>query len=72
VKARDVRAGDTVMCCQSSIGHTPRPVRVTRILTAPGTKRIAFAYDDDQRNGKGPGITASYQPGDDVATPRPA
>lgn len=69
VKARDVKVGDTVMCCATrAYDHLPRPVVVTRINTASGTKRIAFAYEDDRR-GKGPGVTVSYRPDETVVLP---
>lgn len=71
MKARDVRPGDTVMCCRERTwDHLPHPVEVQRIIRARGTKRIAFGYIDRSGAARDTnGITQSYLPDETVVTP---
>lgn len=70
MKAKDVRPGVTVLCCRPPSHHVPLPVQVTKIIRAPGTKKIAFAYVDRSGAARDTnGITSPYLPVEEVDVP---
>lgn len=70
MKAKDVRPGLTVLCCRAPSHHVPLPVVVTKIIRAPGTKRIAFMYVDRSGAARDTnGVTQGYLPVEEVDVP---